>query len=65
MSTQFNYPYPENDTENYNETYSTLRKEFIYGDYANYEHNVQVGKNDGKVILTPEETPELSKIKKN
>jgi hypothetical protein len=65
MSTQYNYSYPENDTEDYNETYATLRKEYIYGEYKDFEHHVQVGKNDAKVILTPEDNPDLSKIKKN
>jgi hypothetical protein len=64
MSTTCNFAYPENDTEDYNVTFTNLRKEFIYGEYKDYEHHVQVGKNDAKVILTPEENPDLSKVKK-
>jgi hypothetical protein len=64
MSTQYNYPYPENDNNDYNEVYAKLRKEYIYGEYKDFEHHVQVGKNDAKVVLTPEENPDLSRIKK-
>lgn len=63
MSTQYNFSYPVNDTEDYSEIYSRLRKEYIYGEYKDFEHHIQVGKNDAKVVLTPEETPDLSKIK--
>lgn len=63
MSTTENYP--ENDTDNYNEIYANLKKEYLYGEYKDFEHHVQVGKNDAQITLTPEENPDLSKVKSN
>lgn len=53
---KFRFQYPTNDTEDFNDTYSTLKKDWKYGELSITEPKIQIGKQETKISIESVDT---------